>query len=137
MSGGRRAPKSSAGARSRGPYGHLLLAPAEGWWLSATWRSLRAICLESRRPPTPCTEFFFFLPHFFIGAPPYNPLYSPPLPPPPTRVFFYFFILKFFGGHLGFYCCKKLDGGKGREGKGREVKEGTRLGFYVDWILSL
>ena len=25
------------------PYGCLLLAPAEGWWPSATWRALRAL----------------------------------------------------------------------------------------------
>ena len=24
-------------------YGHLLLAPAEGWWPSATWRALQAL----------------------------------------------------------------------------------------------
>ena len=25
------------------PYGHLFLAPVEGWWPVATWRALRAI----------------------------------------------------------------------------------------------
>ena len=35
-------------------YGRLLLAPAEGWWPSATWRALRALfsfrCLEGLLP---------------------------------------------------------------------------------------
>ena len=32
------------------PYGCLLLAPAEGWWPSATWRALRALWIP---PPSP------------------------------------------------------------------------------------
>ena len=31
-------------------YGRLLLAPAEGWWPSATWRALRALLIPP--PPT-------------------------------------------------------------------------------------
>ena len=106
------------------PYGHLLLAPAEGWWPLATWKALRALWIAIKKqkqkqnnwtpifsivappipptttPPTPCTEFFFY-PHFFIGPPP--PIHPPPPPPPYPlhRVIFYFLFI--FCGHLGFY----------------------------------
>ena len=84
-------------------YGHLLLAPAEGWWPSATWRALRALWIAvkknwtpiffiggpplypppHRRPPYPLHRIFLLLllffcfPHFFYRWPP------PPIPPPP------------------------------------------------------
>ena len=55
------------------PYGRLLLAPAEGWWASATWRALQALWIAVKKK----------YPHFFIGPP---PLYPSPLPlPPPLK----------------------------------------------------
>ena len=69
------------------PYGHLLLAPAEGWWPSATWRALWALWIAlnkqkigppfffiggphlyppCRRPPYPLHRFFFLLPYQFL-----------------------------------------------------------------------
>ena len=56
----------------RAPYGHLLLAPVEGWWPSATWKTLRALWIAVKKK---------FNPHFFYrGPPPYAPLPLPPLP---------------------------------------------------------
>ena len=31
------------------PYGHLLLAPVEGWWPSATWRALQALWIAVKK----------------------------------------------------------------------------------------
>ena len=117
------------------PYGRLLLAPSQGWWTLATWRALRALWIAVKKNWTPI---------FFIGPPPYTPppaaghLYPlhrvffifiiggpPPIPPtvappPPLPLAQSFFL---GGGDLGFYWCKKRDGGK----------EGTRLGFYLNY----
>ena len=71
-----------------------------------------------RHPPTPCTEYYFFLPPFFYRGPPTIP---PPCRRPPYplhRVFF-------FGGHIEFWSqCKKRGGGKGGRREG-----GEQLGF--------
>ena len=55
-------------------YGRLLLAPAEGWWPSATWIAVGAppIPPHAADPPTPCTEFFLYM-----GPP---PTAAPPTP---------------------------------------------------------
>ena len=101
--------------RSYVPYGRLLLAPAEGWWHSATWRALRALWIAVKKifgppffyrglplyppplpPPLPLAQSFFllllFLPPFFYRGPPPIP---PPSPPPYSlhRVFLFFFIV--------------------------------------------
>ena len=118
--------------------GTYFLVPAEGWWPSATWIAVKKkldphffiggpLLYQPPPPPAAASSYplhrvFFLPPFFFIGGP---PLYPPPPPPPPLPLAQSILILIFFfGGHLGFYWCKKHDGGKGREGK-----EGTRLGF--------
>ena len=81
------------------PYGCLLLAPAEGWWPSATWIALDS-CIKKFGPPffyrgpllyppaatpLPLAHSIFFTPIFFIGP----PLYLPPCRRPPYLFIFW------------------------------------------------
>ena len=43
--------------RRYGDLRRLILAPAEGWWLLATWRDLWALQIPPLTPPPPVIDF--------------------------------------------------------------------------------